>query len=40
VAVAAIGCEGSVKLTGWRSVEKSYPGFWKDFERSPGKTEE
>jgi 3-phosphoshikimate 1-carboxyvinyltransferase len=33
VAVAAIGCENAVKLTGWESVGKSYPGFWDDFEK-------
>jgi 3-phosphoshikimate 1-carboxyvinyltransferase len=35
LAVAAIGCDAPVELTGWESVSKSYPGFWKDF----GKTE-
>jgi 3-phosphoshikimate 1-carboxyvinyltransferase len=34
VAVAAIGCENPVQLTGWESVSKSYPGFWDDFEMS------
>jgi 3-phosphoshikimate 1-carboxyvinyltransferase len=34
VAVAAIGCQGPVTLTGWRSVSKSYPDFWRDFEVS------
>jgi 3-phosphoshikimate 1-carboxyvinyltransferase len=33
LAVAAIGCESPVELTGWESVSKSYPGFWEDFER-------
>lgn len=30
-AVAAIGCEGSVTLTDYKCVKKSYPGFWNDF---------
>jgi 3-phosphoshikimate 1-carboxyvinyltransferase len=34
LAVAAIGCDGPVTLTGWESVSKSYPGFWEDFEKS------
>jgi 3-phosphoshikimate 1-carboxyvinyltransferase len=34
LAVAAIGCDGPVYLTGWRSVDKSYPSFWDDFERA------
>jgi len=33
MALAAIRCEGPVELSGWRSVSKSYPGFWDDFER-------
>lgn len=33
LAVAAIGCEGPVTLTGWEHVNKSYPDFWKDFEK-------
>jgi 3-phosphoshikimate 1-carboxyvinyltransferase len=32
VAVAAIRCTGRVRLSGWRSVAKSYPDFWRDFE--------
>ena len=32
LAVAAIGCETPVILSGWQSVKKSYPGFWDDFE--------
>ncbi|MDR1482779.1 MAG: 3-phosphoshikimate 1-carboxyvinyltransferase [Synergistaceae bacterium] len=32
MAVAAIRCEEPVRLTGWESVNKSYPGFWRDFE--------
>jgi 3-phosphoshikimate 1-carboxyvinyltransferase len=32
MAVAAIRCDGPVSLSGWRSVNKSYPGFWLDFE--------
>ena len=31
VAVAAIRCDGPVRLTGSESVNKSYPGFWNDF---------
>ncbi|GHU95013.1 3-phosphoshikimate 1-carboxyvinyltransferase [Clostridia bacterium] len=31
VAVAAIGCDAPVDLTGWESVKKSYPNFWKDW---------
>ncbi|MDR1192927.1 MAG: 3-phosphoshikimate 1-carboxyvinyltransferase [Peptococcaceae bacterium] len=34
VALAAIGCAGAVALEGWRSVDKSYPDFWRDFEKS------
>jgi 3-phosphoshikimate 1-carboxyvinyltransferase len=34
LAVAAIGCDGPVELTGWESVSKSYPEFWRDFEKS------
>jgi 3-phosphoshikimate 1-carboxyvinyltransferase len=34
LAVAAVGCEGPVELTGRESVNKSYPGFWRDFEKS------
>jgi 3-phosphoshikimate 1-carboxyvinyltransferase len=33
VAVAAIRCENPVSLSGSASVNKSYPGFWRDFER-------
>jgi 3-phosphoshikimate 1-carboxyvinyltransferase len=32
LAVASIRCDGPVSLTGWQSVNKSYPGFWRDFE--------
>jgi 3-phosphoshikimate 1-carboxyvinyltransferase len=32
MAVAAVRCDGPVSLTGWQSVNKSYPGFWRDFE--------
>ncbi|MDR2163844.1 MAG: 3-phosphoshikimate 1-carboxyvinyltransferase, partial [Clostridiales Family XIII bacterium] len=31
LAVAAIGCDEPVELSGWESVSKSYPGFWGDF---------
>jgi 3-phosphoshikimate 1-carboxyvinyltransferase len=34
-AVAAIGCEGAVTLSGGECVAKSYPGFWEDFGRAP-----
>lgn len=33
MAVAAIGCSGPVRLTGWEHVNKSYPRFWDDFEK-------
>lgn len=33
MALAAIRCTGDVELTGWDSVEKSYPAFWTDFEK-------
>jgi len=33
MALAAIGCRGAVELTGADSVNKSYPDFWKDFEK-------
>jgi len=36
LAVAAIRCDGPVTLSGWRSVNKSYPGFWSDFEGERG----
>jgi 3-phosphoshikimate 1-carboxyvinyltransferase len=32
LAVAALRCDKPVLLTGWRSVAKSYPNFWKDWE--------
>jgi 3-phosphoshikimate 1-carboxyvinyltransferase len=32
LAVASIRCENPVRLSGWRSVGKSYPNFWRDFE--------
>jgi 3-phosphoshikimate 1-carboxyvinyltransferase len=31
VALAAIRCQSDVRLTGWRSVRKSYPDFWRTF---------
>ena len=34
IALAAIRCRGQVRLSGWSSVNKSYPEFWDDFERS------
>jgi 3-phosphoshikimate 1-carboxyvinyltransferase len=33
VALAAVRCAEEVSLTGWRSVDKSYPNFWDDFEK-------
>jgi 3-phosphoshikimate 1-carboxyvinyltransferase len=33
LALASIGCAEPVRLTGWESVNKSYPNFWKDFEK-------
>jgi 3-phosphoshikimate 1-carboxyvinyltransferase len=33
-ALAAVRCDGEVSLTGWRSVDKSYPKFWDDFEKA------
>jgi 3-phosphoshikimate 1-carboxyvinyltransferase len=33
MAVAAIRCDEPVYLSGWASVNKSYPGFWQDFEK-------
>jgi 3-phosphoshikimate 1-carboxyvinyltransferase len=34
LALAAIGCAGELRLSGWRSVNKSYPDFWDDFEKA------
>jgi 3-phosphoshikimate 1-carboxyvinyltransferase len=34
VALAAIRCTEEVSLFGWHNVDKSYPNFWNDFERS------
>jgi 3-phosphoshikimate 1-carboxyvinyltransferase len=34
LALAAISCDGPVELSGWESVSKSYPGFWRDFEKT------
>ncbi|GHU87863.1 3-phosphoshikimate 1-carboxyvinyltransferase [Clostridia bacterium] len=31
IAVAAVGCDAPVDLTGWESVGKSYPNFWRDW---------
>jgi 3-phosphoshikimate 1-carboxyvinyltransferase len=36
MAVASIRCDGPVSLSGWQSVNKSYPGFWNDFEGGCG----
>ncbi|MDR0519751.1 MAG: 3-phosphoshikimate 1-carboxyvinyltransferase [Clostridiales Family XIII bacterium] len=38
LSVAAIGCESPVELTGWESVSKSYPNFWRDFEKTKAYT--
>ncbi|MDR1572479.1 MAG: 3-phosphoshikimate 1-carboxyvinyltransferase [Clostridiales Family XIII bacterium] len=35
MALAAVRCEGDVRLVGWHNVSKSYPGFWDDFEKKP-----
>jgi 3-phosphoshikimate 1-carboxyvinyltransferase len=35
-AVASIACENDVIISGAEAVEKSYPGFWKDFEMLGG----
>ncbi|MDR1135339.1 MAG: 3-phosphoshikimate 1-carboxyvinyltransferase [Clostridiales Family XIII bacterium] len=35
MALAAIRCKNEVKLVGWHNVNKSYPDFWEDFERTP-----
>lgn len=35
LATASIGCRGAVAISGAEAVNKSYPGFWEDFERSP-----
>jgi 3-phosphoshikimate 1-carboxyvinyltransferase len=32
LAVASTRCDAPVRLSGWRSVSKSYPDFWRDFE--------
>jgi 3-phosphoshikimate 1-carboxyvinyltransferase len=34
VALAAIRCREEVSLIGWHNVDKSYPGFWNDFEKA------
>ncbi len=31
LATASVRCEGEIRLSGWNSVKKSYPDFWKDF---------
>ncbi len=36
-AIAATRCQAPVTLTGAESVEKSYPDFWRDYERLGGK---
>ena len=39
LAVASSRCEEPIILTGANSVKKSYPNFWKDFEKLSGKVE-
>jgi 3-phosphoshikimate 1-carboxyvinyltransferase len=34
VALAAIRCTEEVSLIGWHNVDKSYPNFWSDFEKT------
>lgn len=36
LAIASIKCEGEVIIKNSEAVEKSYPGFWKDFEKLGG----
>ncbi|MGI5963597.1 MAG: 3-phosphoshikimate 1-carboxyvinyltransferase [Lawsonibacter sp.] len=36
-AVVASACCSPVTLTGWESVKKSYPNFWKDYQKLGGK---
>lgn len=36
-AVASIGCEGEVVIRGAEAVNKSYPGFWEDFNSLGGR---
>ena len=33
MAVASLRCDNSVTVSGWEDVAKSYPNFWKDFEK-------
>ena len=37
LAVAATACRGEVTILGAQAVDKSYPGFFRDFERLGGK---
>ena len=39
-AIAATRCKKSVTLTGAECVNKSYPDFWKEYERLGGQVEE
>jgi 3-phosphoshikimate 1-carboxyvinyltransferase len=34
VALAAVRCTEEVSLIGWHNVDKSYPNFWNDFEKT------
>ncbi|MDR1246067.1 MAG: 3-phosphoshikimate 1-carboxyvinyltransferase [Clostridiales Family XIII bacterium] len=34
VALAAVRCTEEVSLVGWHNVDKSYPNFWNDFEKT------
>ena len=36
LAIASTACTGEVMINGYEAVEKSYPDFWKDFERAGG----
>jgi len=36
MAIAALNCEGEVTLHGAEAVQKSYPDFWKDYQRLGG----
>ena len=35
-AIAAIVCSGNVEINGAEAVRKSYPDFWKDYQRLGG----
>ena len=38
-AIAATACQGPVTIRGAEAVNKSYPGFWKDFQALGGQTD-